>query len=420
MGAAYIAPDNPAAANDPRAWRMASFGFVTHNVMVGTVFGSYGVLLTAVEAKMHVTRDVSSLGIPLVMFAIALGAPVVGWLLGRFPLRLLMATGALLIICGFALLSVAQSVPLFLVAYAVLLGPAMSLNATFIPTTLVTRWFDAQRGRALGFVNMPLLAALMPPLLAYVMTRHGLSATYAVMAALGGLLLLVSFFVIDRPPADKPADDQAHAAATAGDSDIGNARLLRSGAFWGIVAAFAALAMSASVMSAHVVPLAMGWGISATSAAALLSFSSIAAMFGSGVWGVIAERLGGARVLGILCLCSAGLWLILLLHPAYMFLAVISALMGFTSGAMVPVSSLALSQLFGRENFARAYGLCNLLNLPALVLGVPVAAHIYVATGSYSGAMMLMAALGTLGMICALLSSRFGGAADRALQREPA
>jgi MFS family permease len=389
---------------------MAGFAFLTHNLMIGTVFGSYGVLITAVEAKLHLTRDVSSLGIPLIMLAIALGAPVVGSLLSRFSLRLLMMVGALLVVAGFGLLSISSSVAVFLVAYGLLLGPAMALNSTFIPATLVTRWFSAQRGRALGVVNMPLLAAAMPPVLAWVITHHGLNATYALMGAMGALLFIISLFVIDHPPASGEPAGQAAAAATAPeDGTLSNGQIMRSGAFWGIVAGFAALAMSASVMSAHLVPLATGWGVEPTTAAALLSFSSIGGMAGSPAWGWVAERLGGARVLGLLCLFGAGLWLILLAAPAYPVLAATVAMLGFTGGAMVPVSSLALSQVFGRASFARAYGLCNLINLPALVLGVPIAAHIYVTTGAYTDALILMAALSAVGMVCALLSSRSGG-----------
>jgi MFS family permease len=400
-----MAMNETATANHPAAWRMAGFAFLMHNLMIGCVFGSYGLLIPAIEAKLHLSRDVSSLGIPLVMIMIALGAPLVGSLMGRFSLRWLMLTGALLMTAGFAVLAAGASVFTFLLAYALLIGPAMSLNSTMIPTTLVTRWFDAGRGRALGFVNMPLLAAFMPPLLALVMAHHGLSAVYALMAGMGALLLIVALFVVDHPPDAAPVLG-ASSAAAAREGGMSNRELLRSGLFWAIVAAFAALAMSASVMSAHVVPLAMGWGIDATRAATLLSFSSIGGMAGAFVWGWIAERLGGAKVLGLLCLCGAALWLLLLLQPSYGLLAAIAALMGFTTGPVVPVSSLALSQLFGRESFARAFGLCNLLNLPALVAGVPIAAHIYVTTGSYAGAMLLMAALGVLGMVCALLSGK--------------
>lgn len=381
---------------------MAGFAFLTHNLMVGTVFGSYGVLIAAVEAKMHLSRNLSSLGIPLIMLAIALGSPVVGGLLGRMSLRRLMMIGASLMIAGFTLLASVNSFPLFLLAYALFLGPAMALNATFIPTTLVTRWFNSKRGRALGFVNMPLLAAAMPPLLAVLMTRHGLSATYMAMALMGLLLLLVAFFVVDHPPS--LAAGQAPAEAAAPDPGITNRDLLRSGRFWGIVLAFAALAMSASVMSAHVVPMVVAWGIDAPRAAALLSFSSLGGMAGSAIWGWIAERLGGARVLALLCLSGVFLWLLLSLQPSYFLVAAIAALMGFTTAPMVPVSSLAFSQTFGRQAFTRAYGLCNLLCFPALVLGVPLAAAIYVATGGYGDAMYLMAGLGAIGALAALIS----------------
>jgi hypothetical protein len=181
---------------------------------------------------------------------------------------------------------------------------------------------------------MPLLAAIMPPLLALVMTRYGLPATYALMAAIGGLLLIVALFVVAYPPQGyREAVSGPHVAASS-DSGMTNRELLRSGNFWGIVAAFAAMVMGASVMSAHIVPLAMGWGIDATRAATLLSFSSIGGMAGAITWGWIAERLGGVRVLGILCLCGSGLWLMLLLQPSYPFFAAIALLMGFTGARL--------------------------------------------------------------------------------------
>lgn len=417
MTASYLASGGTEPANDPRAWRMAGFAFLTHNLMVGTVFGSYGVLIAAVEAKLHVSRNLSSLGIPLIMLAIALGAPVVGGLLGRRSLRLLMMVGALLMTGGFALLAVAPGFGFFLLAYALFLGPAMALNATFIPTALVTRWFNTKRGRALGFVNMPLLAAAMPPLLALLMTRYGLSAAYAAMALAGLLLLVVAIFVVDHPPSPDIAAEEVQTAAA--DSGVTNRDLLRSRRFWGIVLAFAVLAMSASVMSAHVVPMVIGWGIDAPRAAALLSVSSIGGMAGSATWGWIAERLGGARVLALLCLSGVLLWVLLALEPSYPLLATIAGLMGFTTAPMVPVSSLAFSQAFGREAFTRAYGLCNLLCFPALVLGVPLAAAIYVATGGYLGAMYLMAALGVIGALAALISARGFGAGAIARQEQP-
>jgi hypothetical protein len=43
---------------------------------------------------------------------------------------------------------------------------------------------------------------------------------------------------------------------------------------------------------------------------------------------------------------------------------------------------VALSEGFGRENFSRAYGLVNLINLPFSVVSVPAASMVYARTGS--------------------------------------
>jgi predicted MFS family arabinose efflux permease len=231
------------------------------------------------------------------------------------------------------------------------------------------------------------------------MTRYGLSATYLLLAATGVLILLSALFVVDRPPGAATAEPGKPAAP---DTGMTSAELFRSGRFWALSIAFAAIATGASVRSAHIVPLAMGWGIDATRAAVLISVSSIGGMLGSPVWGWVAERLGGARVLAILCIIGALGWVALLLKPPFLLLALLSAAMGFASGAVVPVVSLALSQVFGQPSFGRAFGLANLVSLPYTVVGVPAAAVVFVQTGSYTGAMIGLAVFGLLGLFCAL------------------
>src|ERR1700722_12032195 len=101
-----MTPDEPLAQNHPLAIRMAAISFFVHNLVIGCIFGSYGVLLLAVEARTHLTRDLSSLGISLVLAVIALMAPVFGVLVGKFSLRLLMMLGALMMTAGFIILAV--------------------------------------------------------------------------------------------------------------------------------------------------------------------------------------------------------------------------------------------------------------------------------------------------------------------------
>lgn len=388
--------------NHPLAVRMGVFAFLVHNIMLACVFGPYGVLIRPLEARMGVTREVSSLGIPLVLLAIALLSPVIGVLVGKLSLRLLMIVGAGLSTAGFALLAAGGGVPVFLVAYGLLIGPAMAINGTMLPPTLVTRWFNAGRGRALGFAHTPLVLIASAPLVTLILVHYGVSAAFGMLAAVSALMIVPALFVVDRPPqaAAAAADDAQEATAESARS-VGE--LLRDWRFWLLVLAYTAVITASSAMGAHLAPMVIGWGVEPTRAAALISASSVGGMIASPIMGWLAERAGGALAIALACLLGAALWTSLLLHPAYGVLVGIAFLIGLASGGIVSMSSMAVSQIFGRESFSRAFGLCNLINLPLMVLGSPVAAHIYVVTGSYDAALAGFAALALLGAACGVI-----------------
>ena len=127
-----------APANHPLATRMAAIAFCTQNITMGAAYGTFGVMLTAAEARLGVTREIASLGLPLVMAALALTAPIVGLLSDRFSARLLMIVGSLLGAAGYLLLALSHSAIPYLLAYALLIGPNVSLSGVVMPSTIVT------------------------------------------------------------------------------------------------------------------------------------------------------------------------------------------------------------------------------------------------------------------------------------------
>lgn len=395
-----------ASGNHPLAARMTAVAFLSYNLTIGCIFGSYGVMMGPIEARLGLTRDLSSLGIPLIMLAIALLAPVVGILVGKISIRLLMMLGALLLVAGFAMLAVATNFAVFLAVYGLLLGPGMCLLGTMLPSTLVTRWYNVNRGRALGIVNMPLLSAGISPVVALVLIRYGFTATYMMLAGLMLLLLPALLLVVDYPPnaIDRSGEDLAAEAAAHPGMKVGE--VLRSGGFWTISLAYAAIMVGQTILATHIVPLAMGWGIDAARAASLLTASSFGGMAGSVIFGWVADRLGGAVTLVVLCINSAIVWAIMLLHPPFAIIVLLAALMGFHGAAVVAVVSMALSQRFGQAGFGRAFGLSNLVNLPFMVLGVPIAGHVYVRTGSYTLVVIGLIGIFLLGAVSAAMSRR--------------
>ena len=401
-------PTESVGKNHPLALRMAVIAFINQNITIACIWGSFSVMLGAVEARLGVGREQSTLAVPVLNLATALLAPVVGMLATRLSLRMVMLAGAALSTAGFALLSVTASYPLYLVAFGLLLGPGMAIGV-ILPPTLVTRWFVTNRGRALGIVSTPVVIAVMPLVATWMLQAHGLPLTYAMLAGLSAVSVVANLFIKDRPPgaeAVAAAGDGhgAHGPAAAG--ALSMPQLLRSPRFWALTLAFMASAAGSIVLTAHMAPMARSWGLSATLAATLLSVQSLVGIGGTVLFGWIADKLGGALALALVVFDAALLWLLLLLHPPFAALIVVVGLIGLHGAGAVPVLSVALSEAFGRESFSRAFGLANLVNLPVSVLCVPAAAMIYARTGSYAGAIMVQVTFFVLTSLFVLVARR--------------
>ena len=415
-----------AETNPPLAARMAVIAFINQNITVACLWGSFSVLLGAVEARLGVGRELSTLAVPVVNLATAALAPVAGVLAVRYSLRSLMLLGTALSVCGFALLASTASYPLYLVAFGLLLGPGMAVGAV-LPATLVTRWFKVNRGRALGVVCAPIVITLVPLASTWMLQSHGLSATYVTLCALSLMSFMANFFIIDHPPVtDSPStatDANDVQVPAAGQAPAAGAmtlvRLLRSPLFWALMLAFIASITGSIVITSQMVPVARSWGLSATQAATLISVQSLAGIAGTVLFGWVADRLGGALALAVLVFNAAVLWMLLLFQPTFAAALVIVGLIGVHGAGAIPVLSVALSESFGRENFSRAYGLLNFVNLPFAVVSVPAAAMVYARTGSYAGAIVGQACFLALGSLLVLFARRGRGRSKSSIDPKP-
>jgi MFS family permease len=394
----------PSPRNDPLAWRMCAIAFLSANVSMACGFSSFGVLLGAVEAKMGVTRDLSSLGVPLASLGLSVMSPMVGALAAKFSIRLLMIVGVMMNVVAYAVLALSSNIVIDLIAYGLLIGPGLSFTGAVLPFTLVARWFRVNQGWALGLVTMPLVPALMPLAVAVALRALGLSATYALMAALMALLLLPLLFVVDAPPQKTRDPGDAVPGDMAVDPGMTIRQLLGRRHFWTLTLSRAAIMMSAGGAAVHLVPMTRDWGLNAMQAASLLTAFSGMGMAGTLVFGWLADRLGYKKALALLCIDSAILWAIMLLHPTYAALLLVAGLIGFHGGASIPVFGVAVTQAFGRASFGRAFGLSYVIDMPFSLLSVPIAARVYMRTGSYSEAMMGLIAFILLATLLVLFS----------------
>jgi predicted MFS family arabinose efflux permease len=395
-----------AGSKHPLARRMAVIAFLTNNITIGTLWGSFSVLLSTVETRLGIGRELSVLSIPVINLAMAVFAPLVGVIATRYSLRLLMLIGAVLSTAGFALLAASSSYPLYLLSYGLLLGPGMAIGV-ILPPTLVTRWFIKNRGRALGIVCTPVVVALVPLASSWTLQSFGLTVTYWSLAAVSAIAVIANLFVVDHPPGDEASSPRQAAAAQATSSGtLSVADLLRSPRFWALSLAAVSSITSSIILTAHMVPMAATWGYSVTLAATLLSIQSLSGIAGTVLFGWVADRIGSVNALALIVFDGAVLWTLLLLQPPVPLMAILVGLIGMHGAGVLPVLGLVLSETFGRVNFSRTYGISNLLNLPFSVMCVPAAAIVYTKTGSYAGAIVGQAVFFLIAVLLALSARR--------------
>jgi MFS family permease len=389
--------------NHPLARRMLLVAFLMQSTMVACLYGPFTIMLSAVETRTHATRAITALGITLVSLTSGLLAPLAGYLVERFSLRLLAIIGLSLTAMGYALLAVSPGIHAYLLAYGLLIGPGACLSITVVPTVLITRWFAVHRGRALGMLHMPILSMITPLIVVRLLDQYGLPTDYLFLTALIATVIAAAAFIIDRPPADYDASTASgRGASPPTRKSHGLLLMLRRPVFWALSLSTTCVLASAITLGTHLVPMVTQWGITHMQAATLVSAGSLASIMGALFFGWLADRIGGARTIVLICVSSIAMWGLMLLHPAFPLLIGLVALFGLNMAGVVPAFTLSLSKIFTKEDFGPAYGAGSFVFQGLSPVMAPVAGVIYARTGAYTNTIYLLTVILALGMLLAL------------------
>lgn len=382
--------------------RMGLIAGVSHNVVIGTVMGSFGLMLASVEQRLGVSGEQAAAGIPLVLVGSSILAPFIGVLIARVSLKLLLLVGALLTVAGYFLLAFTNSYALYLLAYGLCFGPALSLAGSIGPATLVTRWFNRNRGLALGVVHLPVVIAIVPWALERALGVYQPSTLYAAIGTISAILLLpLVLLTVDHPPTRETVAPVPAEKRTA-DGSLSIAQLLARPRFWALCLAAIASMTSSVALGSLLVPMGMSWGFTRPDAALLQSIMSLVGIAGSVLFGWVADKLGGGRSLALIGFNCAILWTILLQHPPFWVAALVIGLIGMHGAGAIPTLGRGLSDAFGQASYSRGFGLNTLIGLPFIAISVVGSARVFSVTGSYDPAIMAIAGFFVLAILLGL------------------
>lgn len=361
-------------------FRIIMICFVARNLATGLGFGTFGPLLRTNELHFGVSRTLAATGMSMITIAIGLLSPLIGGFLVRLNLRNMMMAGALISAIGYAGLAFLPNYSLALAMY-VLVGTGICLCAVLGPLTLVTRWVDERRGRALSIVNLPLVLLAAPYLVANLLPVFGRLALFAGMALLFVALIPLLALIVEQPSRAQPSGP-ALASGKAATEQRQSASPLGNPAFWLLSTGIGIIAGSGLIFVVHIVPFGVGQSMSLPDASSLLSSYAAAGMFGTLLFGWLADRITPPLALMISAITQAAAWwLLLAVPPGSHFL--IAIVLGICTVPLVTLHGAAMSVLFGVQGVGKAMGYSYAVKLPFLIGAAPMAALLFERTGGY-------------------------------------
>ena len=405
------------AVPQPGRWAMAVRGFLCQNVSVGCAFGGFGVAVGEIKAQYAVSMGLASMGLALAVLTMGLVSPLVARMIGHFGLRRTMLTGLTLSGLGYVALAFAPNIYVVLAAFGLLIGIGIAMFGPFPASVLASNWFQPNAGGALGFVNMPVMVALVPLLGVALIKTQGLPTFFLALAGIHVLLVPVVLGVIDAPPGTAAGGDaQGHGANSATSARA----ILTRPVFWAVVVGAGCLSAAGIVGISHIVAFATERGLPDADAALLLSIMGGASIIGSLLAGIIANRIGSANTLALIGALIAGGWAVLYATSFYPLLLMATLVLGACGAGVFPAVNMLGAQIFGVSALARVIGLFTLCTLPMNFLLPPAAGVLRDHSVNYNPVIVAIIAMAAVIMALFLVTARAVASRRAAPEAAPA
>ena len=380
---------------------VSSLGLFLH--FGSLLVNSFGVFLTTLCDEFQWSRTQVSLAFTLATLTAMLTMPLTGWLTDRFGARRPILVCTTIFGLLFAMLSLLTGQLWQLYGLFLLLGLVGPGTSAVPHASLITRWFTARRGLALGIAmcGTAFGGVIWPSATQKLIEQFNWRVAYAV---LGGAVLLLAvplmLAFLKEPPRVSP-EHQSHKSA----EGLSRTEALRRGVLWWLIVAFFIISAAIQACMIHLVPLLKDRGMTPTKAAFAASLLGVAGMIGRLGTGYLLDVLSSTRV-PVLAFGSvaAGIFLLFLGGGAAgAYLA--AMLIGFGYGAESATIPYLVGRYFGLKSFGELYSYLFITVPLGGALGPALMGAGFDRMGSYQGALLLC---GGAAVIAALLLLALG------------
>lgn len=334
------------------------------NVLARGISETWVVFLLPVGAEFQWSRSQLAGVYSVFMVVHGLAAPLAGLIFDRFGPRVSYVCGLVSLGSGYFLAGRLDALWQFYLCVGVFGGVGVALLGMVTASALISRWFRARIGTAMGvaYAGLGFGVIAIVPFTQWLIESVGWRSAYS---ALGAGLFLVLPVVAGLPwrRFSRGHSDFIQSTSEPTDDGWSLSRAARDSAFWGLVAAFFFTGASIFATTIQLVAYFVDIGFGALYAATAFGFMGMLSTAGVTASGWMVDRYGRRRTATIsycLTLTGFGLLFLLAIWPGTLLLALFVGSFGVSAGSRGPVVATLASELFPGGGLGAIYGVITL------------------------------------------------------------
>ena len=347
---------SPTAGSQPRG-HGALWGSCAAIFWPGALaFGFPGVMASHWQQTFGVGRG--EVGATMFFLLVAVGSFM--FLAGRLQMRLgvrrIMIMGGLVSTADMFLAAWAPNMA-WIYAWAFILGASQCCIYISALTT-VQQWFPARRGLVSGAVNLTFAggAAVMSPVLAWLLTTQGYVATVLIITASNLVFIVVGALFTDLPEHRGVTPPQEPGAGVSQTSLTGR-QVLVTRAFWFFWATVACMGASGIAMVTIATNFGLSLGLDLERAVVILAVFNLGSSGSRLLMGWLSDVIERTTAMSWAFAAAGAAYFVLPWLDGLWGPALLAGVVGFAFGTLFAVSAPLVVDCFGPLNFGEIFGL---------------------------------------------------------------